>query len=53
MEFGKRTLGHITLPIPDGVSDLNKVNYTDGSLNPAQATFADSVAAALLGGQSR
>jgi hypothetical protein len=49
MEFGKRTLGHITLPIPDGVSDLNKVNYTDGSLNPAQATFADSVAAALLG----
>ena len=51
MEFGKRTLGHITLPIPDGVSDLNKVNFTDGSLNPAQAFFADSVAAVFLGGK--
>ena len=51
MEFGKRTLGHITLPIPDGVSDLNKVNYTDGTLNPAQAFFADSVAAVFLGGE--
>jgi len=51
MEFGKRTLGHITLPIPDGVSDLNKVNFTDGTLNPAEAFFADSVAAAFLGGK--
>ena len=51
MEFGKRTLGHITLPIPDGVSDLNKVNYTDGNLNPAEAFFADSVAAVFLGGK--
>ena len=51
MEFGKRTLGHITLPIPDGVSDLNKVSYTDGTLNPAQAFFADSVAAVFLGGK--
>ena len=49
MEFGKRTLGHITLPIPDGVSDLNKVNYTDGSLDPAGAAFVDTVSAALLG----
>ena len=52
MEFGKRTLGHITLPIPDGVSDLNKVNYTDGNLNPAEAFFADTVAAVFLGGKA-
>ena len=49
MEFGKRTLGHITLPIPDGVSDANKVNFGDGNLNPVQALLADDVTAALMG----
>ena len=49
MEFGKRTLGSIILPIPDGISDVNKVSYKDGSLNPAQAFFADTVSAAFLG----
>mgnify|MGYP001227336151 CR=1 FL=1 len=49
VEFGKRTLGSILLPIPDGISDVNKVDYKDGNLNPAQAFFADSVSAAFLG----
>ena len=49
MEFGKRTLGHITLPIPDGVSDANKVNFGDGNLNPVQALLADDVTSALMG----
>ena len=49
MEFGKRTLGHITLPIPDGVSDMNKVNFGDGNLNPVQALLADDVTSALMG----
>ena len=49
MEFGKRTLGHITLPIPDGVSDMNKLNFGDGNLNPVQALLADDVTSALMG----
>ena len=49
MEFSKRTLGHITLPIPDGVSDANRVNFGNGNLNPAQAIFADVASAAFLG----
>ena len=49
MEFGKRSLGHMTLPIPDGVSDANRVNYGNGTLNPLQAGFADIAAAALMG----
>ena len=49
MEFGKRTLGHITLPIPDGVSDMNKVSFGDGNLNPVQALLADDVTSALMG----
>ena len=49
MEFSKRTLGHMTLPIPDGVSDANRVNFGNGNLNPAQAIFADIASAAFLG----
>ena len=49
MEFSKRTLGHMTLPIPDGVSDANRVNFGNGNLNPAQAIFADVASAAFLG----
>ena len=49
MEFQKRSLGHMTLPIPDGVSDANRVNYGNGTLNPLQAGFADIAAAALMG----
>ena len=49
MEFSKRTLGHMTLPIPDGVSDANRVNFGNGNLSPAQAIFADVASAAFLG----
>ena len=49
MEFQKRSLGHMTLPIPDGVSDANRVNYGNGNLNPIQAGLADVAAAALMG----
>ena len=49
MEFQKRSLGHMTLPIPDGVSDANRVNYGNGNLSPLQAGLADTIAAGLMG----
>ena len=49
MEFQKRSLGHMTLPIPDGVSDANRVNYGNGNLSPLQAGLADVASAALMG----
>ena len=49
LEFQKRSLGHMTLPIPDGVSDANRVNYGNGSLNPLQAGLADAITAGLMG----
>ena len=49
MEFQKRSLGHMTLPIPDGVSDANRVNYGNGNLNPLQAGLADTITAGLMG----
>ena len=51
MEFQKRSLGHMTLPIPDGVSDANRVNYGNGNLNPLQAGLADVATAALMGAE--
>ena len=35
-EFDKTPIGHIFLPIPDGVSDQNKVNFGEGKLNPIE-----------------
>ena len=35
-EFGKSIIGSIFLPIPDGVTDQNKVNFGEGKLNPLQ-----------------
>ena len=35
-EFDKSPIGHIFLPIPDGVTDQNKVNFGEGTLNPLQ-----------------
>ena len=32
-EFGKSIIGSIFLPIPDGVTDQNKVNFGEGKLN--------------------
>ena len=49
-EFGKRTLGHITLPIPNGVTDTNKVNFGSGTLNPFQVVVAGAALKTLLKG---
>ena len=49
-EFGKRTLGSITLPIPDGVTDQNKVSFGSGALNPFQVTLANTALDTLLKG---
>ena len=35
-EFDKTPIGHIFLPIPDGVSDQNKVSFGEGKLNPIE-----------------
>ena len=50
IEASKRTLGHITLPIPNGVTDQNRVTYTDGRLNPFQAGAAEVALKTLLKG---
>ena len=42
--------GSATLPIPNGVSDQNKVDFSDGTLNPAQVAGAQIALNALLGG---
>ena len=42
--------GSATLPIPNGVSDQNKVDFSDGTLNPAQVAGAQVALNALLGG---
>ena len=49
-EFGKRILGSITLPIPNGVTDQNKVNFGAGSLNPFQVAVAQGALKTLLDG---
>ena len=36
LEYGKETIGRITLPIPNGVSDQNTVSFGQGTMNPAQ-----------------
>jgi len=50
IEANKRTVGHITLPIPDGVSDQNQVNFTEGRLNPLQVAGAETALKFFLGG---
>ena len=52
IEANKRTVGHITLPIPDGVSDQNQVNFGDGKLNPLQVAGAETALKFFLGGGS-
>ena len=42
--------GSATLPIPNGVSDQNKVNFSDATLNPAQVAGAQVALNTLLGG---
>ena len=50
IEANKRTVGHITLPIPDGVSDQNQVDFTNGTLNPLQVAGAETALKFFLGG---
>ena len=50
IEANKRTVGHITLPIPDGVSDQNKVDFSQGTLNPLQVAGAETALKFFLGG---
>ena len=50
LEVNKRLVGHITLPIPDGVSDQNKVNFGGGTLNPIQVGGAELALDFLLRG---
>ena len=50
IEASKRTLGHITLPIPNGVSDQNRVDFTDGTMNVFQAGAAETALDTLMKG---
>ena len=50
IEANKRTVGHITLPIPDGVTDQNKVDFNDGTLNPLQVAGAETALKFFLTG---
>jgi len=51
IEAEKRTVGHITLPIPDGVSDQNRVDFGNGTLNPLQVAGAETALKLLLQGE--
>ena len=50
LEVNKRLVGHITLPIPDGVTDQNKVDFGGGTLNPLQVAGAEVALDFLLRG---
>ena len=49
-EFGESFAGHIILPIPDGVTDQNKVNFGSGTLNPLQKAVSGVALKFLLEG---
>ena len=51
IEANKRTVGHIVLPIPDGVSDQNKVNFSNGTLNAVQVAGAEAALKLMLKGR--
>ena len=50
IEAEKRTVGHLTLPIPNGVSDQNQVDFSQGTLNPVQVAGAETALKLLLQG---
>ena len=50
LEVDKRLVGHITLPIPDGVTDQNKVDFGSGTLNALQVGGAELALDFLLRG---
>ena len=49
-EYGESFAGHIFLPIPDGVTDQNKVNFGSGTLNPLQKRVSGVALKFLLEG---
>ena len=49
-EFNKEIIGSVTLPIPNGVSDQNAVNYGQGTLNPAQKELSDTAFTTIMEG---
>jgi len=50
LEFDKETIGSITLPIPNGVSDQNTVSFGQGTLNPVQRAISDVALKTILSG---
>ena len=49
-EYGESFAGHIFLPIPDGVTDQNKVEFGSGTLNPLQKRISGVALKFLLEG---
>ena len=49
-EFNKEIIGSITLPIPNGVTDQNSVNFGGGTLNPAQKFLSNLAFRTILEG---
>ena len=49
-EYNEAFAGHIFLPIPDGVTDQNKVNFGSGTLNPVQKAVSGVALKFLLEG---
>ena len=49
-EYSESFAGHIILPIPDGVTDQNKVNFGSGTLNPLQKRVSGVALKFLLEG---
>jgi len=50
IEFNKQTIGSITLPIPNGVSDQNSISFGQGTLNPVQKVISDVALKTILTG---
>ena len=50
LEYGKETIGRITLPIPNGVSDQNTVSFGQGTMNPAQKDLSNIALKTILDG---
>ena len=46
----REILGSVVLPIPDGVTDFNAVQYADGNMNPAQMAASNIALKTLLEG---
>ena len=50
LEYGKESIGRITLPIPNGVSDQNTVSFGQGTMNPAQKDLSNIALKTILEG---